>query len=120
MSRYNGILSILPRYSGSAEMELFLGQQNLVILKDLKSATLSGAALNSATTTVALTTLAGASLSSATMSYVSGSAGRYEGTLPVVASLVEGTEYLTKITVLSGGTTVAYWQLRNTAVQRRD
>jgi len=120
MSRYTGIPSILPRYVGEANMDLFLSQQNLVLVKDLKSAALGGANLNSATTTVALKTLAGATLSAATLSYVSGSAGRYEGTLPVVSSLVEGTEYLAQITVTSVATTVAYWNLRTVAVNRRD
>lgn len=118
--RYRGLTSILPRYKGNIEMELFLGQQNLVLLEGLKSALLGGAGLSTATTTVALVTLSGTTLANATLAYVSGTVGRYEGTLPVVSSLVEGTEYLAHIKVLSAATTVAFWKFRATAIERRE
>lgn len=120
MSKYEGIPFILPRYKGEIEMKLLLGQQNFVLLKDLKTSALGNAALNSATTTVDLLTLAGATLANATLSYITGTAGRYEGTLPVVSSLAEGTDYLAQIKAISAGTTVAFWKIRATAVNRRE
>ena len=120
MSLFSGIPSILPRYEGKADMELFLAQQNLVVLNGLRSSLLGGGNLNTATTTVDLLTLAGVTLSSATMTYATGSAGRYEGTLPVITSLVEGIEYFAQIKAVSVATTVAYWKLKLTAVNRRE
>ncbi len=110
----------MARYTGEIFVELFLRQQNLVVLDKLKSALLGGANLNSATTIARVTTLGGTTLSNTTMTFASGSAGRYEGTFDAITSLVEGTEYLTKITVTSVGTTVAFWKIRSIAVNRRD
>lgn len=110
----------MSRYLGEVEADLFLGQQNLVVLKGLKSALKGGASLDSATTTVSLQTIAEVELDAATMDYATGSAGWYEGTLPVVSSLVQGIDYLLKVTVLSAGTTVAFWNLRKTAEFRRE
>ena len=110
----------MSKYSGTVEFDLYLSQQNFVLLDGLKSNLLGGTYLDSATTTFELTTLANASLTTTTMSYATGSAGRYEGTISAISSLVEGTDYLGKITVTSGATTVAYWELRRTASYRRD
>ena len=122
--RYDATLTVVPRYYGELEMDLQLTNDNLVVIDGLKEQILGGANLNNATSTMVLTTLAGTTVSGTTfpitLTYATNSAGRYEGILPAGLSLTEGTEYLLKVTVTSGGATVAYWQKRVIAVNRRN
>lgn len=120
MSLYLGEVTVLPRYFGEVSMELFLDQQNLVVLEGLKSALLGGASLNNATTTARVFTLGGTTLSNTTMSFATGSAGRYEGTFSVITSLIEGVEYRVKVEAITGGSTIAFWDFRAIAIKRRE
>ncbi|KKL09770.1 hypothetical protein LCGC14_2562530 [marine sediment metagenome] len=120
MSKVDGIFSILPRFEGEGSLELFLNNESLVVLDGLKYAKQGGVHISGASALARVTTLAGTTLGNSTLAYVTGSAGRYEGTFSVITSLVEGTEYVLKVSAISSGNTIGFWQHRLIATYRRD
>lgn len=98
----------------------FISNDNLVTITGLRRAD-AGAYLNDATVTFTVTDTEDAAVSGVatiTMSYVSGSNGNYRGTLPDEASLVEGTNYIIKITTDGGAGLKGYWEQVFTAQRR--
>lgn len=125
MTSYIGNLLVGPKYRGQLKVgKLFINNDLLVSLEDLRDAGLGGTFLSGATATMVLLTTSGVTVSGVTfpvsLSNVTDSAGVYEGTLSTdELSLSEGLEYDLKITVTTGGEQVAQWLRRLIAVQRR-
>lgn len=84
---------------------LWIGADNLVRFDGAKNSS-SGAYLNAATVTMTLKDSGGSPVAGATgvnLYYVSGSNGRYEGTLESTLALVDGAEYTLEITFAEAG-----------------
>lgn len=97
--------------------EVYISNDNLVTLDDLQNATTSGN-INDATVTYTLKTTAGAvvdsAASSVSMAYVSGSSGKYRGTLAdtVTTALTNNQIYHLFVDADGGAGLRGHWRIR--------
>jgi len=105
----------------SSTLTIFADNDNLVQNPTPMRLSSDGSYVNDATVTMTLKDSAGASVSGATgltLSYVSGSNGRYQGTLPYTLSLTAGADYTLEITGTSAGSVRGFWVLTVNVVDR--
>lgn len=97
---------------------LYLGNDNLIRLEDLRDAT-NGFLITTATVTAQLKQLTGEDVGSLiTMPHVVGAT--YEGISPKAVTLVEDTKYLAEVTADDGVGRVGFWNPEVTAVKRKE
>ena len=104
----------------SSQITIYRGNDNLVENPTPMTRASTGAYVNDASATMTLKNSAGdavAGASSLSLTYVSDSNGRYQGTLPSSLTLTAGAVYTLEITATSGST-VAFWSLGVSAVNR--
>lgn len=103
-------------------LSLWTGNDNLIILDQLKDES-TGSFVNNATVTVeSITDSSGNTISGVTfpisMSYVTGSNGKYQGILEETASLTDYTRYTVTIKAVQGAS-VGLWKVPAVALPRQ-
>lgn len=105
----------------SSTLTYYQGNNNLVENPTPMTLSSNGSYVNDATVTMTLKTSAGATVSGASalvLTYVTGSNGKYQGTLPYTLSLTNGETYTLEITGITGGGERAFWALAVDVVDR--
>lgn len=105
----------------SATLTYYQNNNNLVENPTPMTLSSDGSYVNDATATMTLKDGNGASVSGAIglpLSYVSGSNGKYQGTLPYTLSLTVGEDYTLEITGTTGSGQRAFWTLAVDVVNR--
>jgi multidrug efflux pump subunit AcrB len=87
-------------------LAIHVSSTTLIRVDKARSARSAGGYVNTATVTMTLYNSAGTAVTGASnlpLSYVTGTDGRYEGTLPSTLSLTPGASYLLVVTIDPGG-----------------
>jgi hypothetical protein len=105
----------------SSVLTVYRNNDNLVQNPTPMTLSSDGSYVNDATVTMTLKDSGGTPVSGASslsLTYVTGSNGRYQGTLPYTLTLTAGAEYTLEITGTSGSGARAFWVLEVDVVNR--
>jgi hypothetical protein len=96
-------------------MILYVGEHNLIKATGLKDEASGGDYLDgTATVEMTLKDLDGATVTNASglsLSYISGSSGNFEGSIPSNAAMAVGQEYMLEVTITTAGGVVGFRQI---------